>query len=131
MTTSDINLLTLDKMSIVDGHIVLDRKLASRGQYPAIDILSSVSRLMSDVVNDDQLRLCYKFRNVLSDYAKIEDLVNLGAYEKGNNKKADYAVETIDNMTRFLKQGVDAKATMEEGIKKLEGLFKPSDIQQI
>jgi flagellum-specific ATP synthase len=117
--------------SIVDGHIVLDRKLASRGQYPAIDILSSVSRLMSDVVDDDQLRLCYKFRNVLSDYSKIEDLVNLGAYEKGNNKKADYAVETIDNMTRFLKQGVDAKAPMEEGIKKLEGLFKPNDLQQI
>lgn len=109
--------------SIVDGHIVLDRALASRGHYPAVDVLSSVSRLMTDVVDSDYLEYCKKFRAVLADYMKIEDLVNLGAYKRGNNEKADYAVEMIDKLNAFLRQDVETKATMEEGFRQLKELF--------
>jgi flagellum-specific ATP synthase len=114
--------------SIVDGHIVLDRKLASRGHYPAISVLASVSRLMSDVVSKEHLQWCHAFRSTLADYEKIEDLVNLGAYEKGNNKRADYAVEMIDRLNGFLTQAVTERSTMEEGLKALSGLLSPKRI---
>ncbi len=109
--------------SIVDGHIVLDRKLAARGHYPAIDVLSSVSRLMSEVVDNEHLGWAYQFRGTLADYAKIEDLVNLGAYEKGHNKRADYAVEMIDELNRFLRQNVSIPSPMEKGLKEMADLL--------
>jgi len=109
--------------SIVDGHIVLDRKLAARGHYPAIDVLSSVSRLMSEVVDNEHLGWAYQFRGTLADYAKIEDLVNLGAYEKGHNKRADYAVDMIDELGRFLQQNINISSSMETGLKEMAGLL--------
>jgi len=109
--------------SIVDGHIVLDRKLAARGHYPAIDVLSSVSRLMSEVVDNEHLGWAYQFRGTLADYAKIEDLVNLGAYEKGHNKRADYAVEMIDELNRFLRQNINIPSPMEKGLKEMANLL--------
>jgi flagellum-specific ATP synthase len=109
--------------SIVDGHIVLDRKLAARGHYPAIDVLSSVSRLMGEVVDNEHLGWAYQFRGTLADYAKIEDLVNLGAYEKGQNKRADYAVEMIDELNRFLRQNIDMQSPMEHGLKEMAALL--------
>jgi flagellum-specific ATP synthase len=109
--------------SIADGHIVLDRKLASRGHYPAIAVLSSVSRLMSEVVDQQHLKWCHAFRATLADYEKIEDLVNLGAYEKGNNPKADYAVEKIDEFSLFLQQDIFKKSGMEKGLQELETLL--------
>ena len=113
--------------STVDGHIVLDRELASRGHYPAIQILSSVSRIMSDVVDKDHLGYAYKFRRILADYAKIEDLVNLGAYTKGNNQKTDYAIEMIDDLNSFLRQDVGAAASMEEGLKEMVKILSRGD----
>ena len=110
--------------SIVDGHIVLDRELASRGHYPAIAVLRSVSRLMSDVISREHLKGGLEFRGVLADYEKIEDLVNLGAYEKGNNKKADYAVEMIDRLHQFLKQDVSQPSTMEDGFREMSKLLE-------
>ena len=109
--------------SIVDGHIVLDRKLAARGHYPAIDVLASVSRLMGEVVDNEHLGWAYQFRGTLADYAKIEDLVNLGAYEKGHNKRADYAVEMIDEMNRFLRQDVNSQSRMEMGLKEMADIL--------
>lgn len=109
--------------SIVDGHIVLDRQLASRGHYPAVDVLSSVSRLMSDVVEKDHLGRAYELRRILADYAKIEDLVNLGAYEKGNNPRTDRALDMIDDVNGFLQQDVGTSAPMEEGIKEMVRLL--------
>ncbi len=109
--------------SIVDGHIVLDRNLASRGHYPAIDVLSSVSRLMVEVLDKESLRLSHKFREILSDYAKIEDLVNLGAYQRGNNIKADLAVEMIEDLNQFLKQDMNTRAGLEEGFSRLATLL--------
>jgi flagellum-specific ATP synthase len=109
--------------SIVDGHIVLDRKLAARGHYPAIDVLSSVSRLMGEVVDNEHLGWAYQFRGTMADYAKIEDLVNLGAYEKGQNKRADYAVEMIDELNRFLRQNINMQSPLEKGLKEMAGLL--------
>ncbi|MBW1802637.1 MAG: FliI/YscN family ATPase [Deltaproteobacteria bacterium] len=105
--------------SIVDGHIVLDRRLAAMGHYPAIDILSSVSRLMSEVVDNNHLSRSYEFRRILADYAKIEDLVSLGAYVRGNNQRTDYALEMIDDLNEFLRQAVDTPSTMEDACKEM------------
>ncbi|MBN1905731.1 MAG: FliI/YscN family ATPase [Deltaproteobacteria bacterium] len=109
--------------SIVDGHIVLDRSLASKGHYPAVNVLSSISRLMSDVVNRDHLALSYKFRRILADYAKIEDLVNLGAYEKGNNRNTDYALDMIEALNGFLRQDVNDGSTIEASVVQMTKLL--------
>ena len=109
--------------SIVDGHIVLDRKLASQGHYPAVDVLSSVSRLMSDVVDKDHLGRAYEFRRILADYSKIEDLVNLGAYEKGNNKRTDYALEMIEDLGGFLQQNVESASSIKDGLEEMQKLL--------
>jgi flagellum-specific ATP synthase len=109
--------------SIVDGHIVLDRRLASQGHYPAVDVLSSVSRLMSDVLEGDRLEKGYMFRRILADYAKIEDLVNLGAYEKGNNRRTDQALEMIEDLNRFLRQDRGEASSAEEGFQEMARLL--------
>jgi len=109
--------------SIVDGHIVLERQLASQGHYPAIDILTSVSRLMSDVVDNSHLSRSYEFRKILADYTKIEDLVNLGAYERGNSKGTDYALEMIDELYSFMRQDRETASSMEDGRKEMVRLL--------
>ncbi len=109
--------------SIVDGHIVLDRSLASKGHYPAVNVLSSISRLMSDVVSRDHLALSYKFRRILADYAKIEDLVNLGAYERGNNRNTDYALDMIEALNGFLRQDVNEGSTIEAAVVQMTKLL--------
>lgn len=110
--------------SIVDGHIVLDRDLAAKGHYPAINVLSSISRLMTDVVNKDHLDLSYQFRRILADYSRIEDLVNLGAYEKGNNKNTDYALEMVDSLNSFLRQDMSVGSVMDTSILEMGDLLK-------
>ncbi|MBN2059444.1 MAG: FliI/YscN family ATPase [Deltaproteobacteria bacterium] len=100
--------------SIVDGHIVLNRDLASKGHYPAVDVLSSVSRLMNDVMSKEHIARAYEFRRILSDYAKIEDLVNLGAYVRGNNRNTDYALDMIDNLNSFLRQDIFVSSSLEK-----------------
>jgi flagellum-specific ATP synthase len=109
--------------SIVDGHIVLERRLASRGHYPAINILSSVSRLMSEVVEKSHLETAYEFRRLLADYEKIEDLVNLGAYQKGNNPKTDKALDMIDDLNGFLRQAVATGVSYADGIKQMKKMI--------
>ena len=113
--------------SIVDGHIVLDRSLAAKGHYPAVKVLSSISRLMTDVVTKEHLDVSYKFRKILADYEKIEDLVNLGAYERGNNRNTDYALEMIDNLNRFLQQDMLEGSTMDESIAQMTKLLSKSN----
>jgi flagellum-specific ATP synthase len=109
--------------SVADGHIVLDRRLSSRGHYPAVDVLTSVSRLMSEVVDKNQLQKAYEFRRILADYAEIEDLVNLGAYEKGNNDRTDCALEMIDSLNAFLQQDVGSASAMAEGHQEMSALL--------
>jgi len=90
--------------SILDGHIVLDRELASRGQYPCIDVLSSNSRLMSHLVDDNVKSAAYEIRDLMATYKKSEDLINIGAYKRGSNKRIDIAMDRTESITAFLKQ---------------------------
>ena len=117
--------------SVVDGHIVLDRGLASRGHLPAIDILASVSRLMPDVVERQHLDRSYQFRRLLADYNRIEDLVNLGAYEKGNNPRTDCALEMIDDLSAFLRQDMVTASAMAAGLEQLGALMSDSRLRPL
>ena len=90
--------------SILDGHIVLDRELGSRGHYPCIDVLSSVSRLMSHLVSPDLKNAAHEIRDLMATYKKSEDLVNIGAYKRGSNPRLDLAIDRSDLINRFLKQ---------------------------
>ena len=90
--------------SILDGHIVLDRELASRGHYPCIDVLSSVSRLMSHLVARNVKNAAYEIRDLMATYKKSEDLINIGAYKRGSNPRIDTAMDETDPIDAFLKQ---------------------------
>ena len=108
--------------SILDGHIVLSRKLASEGHYPAIDVLQSISRVMIDVVPEAHLQNANKIKEILSVYNDAEDLLNIGAYVRGSNPRIDHAVQMIDRIKAFQKQGIFEKSTLEETQNLLEQL---------
>lgn len=109
--------------SILDGHIVLNRDLAARNHFPAIDILNSASRVMRDIASPRHLELAGKARNVLASYAEAEDLINIGAYVKGSNAKIDYAINKINAINDFLKQGFDETTTLQKTIELLGALL--------
>lgn len=102
--------------SLLDGHIVLSRKLAARGHYPAIDILSSVSRLMSTVATADHLQAAQKMKEIYATYADAEDLINIGAFSSGSNRKIDGAIALIDQIRNFLIQPIRQRTTFENTI---------------
>ncbi len=93
--------------SIVDGHIVLSRKLAGQNHYPAVDIMNSLSRLHRDLVEKDHLKSADQFRTLWANYMDMEDFINMGIYAKGKNKTVDEAIGRIDSMRNFLQQGYD------------------------
>ncbi len=102
--------------SILDGHIMLTRKLANKNHYPAIDILQSISRCMSQVTEPEQKRAAGKIKNIMATYADAEDLINIGAYKKGSNKEIDYAIEKIGEVNDFLMQEVSDHADFNEAV---------------
>ncbi|MFZ5987440.1 MAG: flagellar protein export ATPase FliI [Bacillota bacterium] len=108
---------------ILDGHIVLSRALANRNQYPAIDVLASVSRVMSDIVSDEHKKIANEIKKVMAIYRDAEDLINIGAYVKGSNEKIDYAVEVIDNIIGFIEQGVHDRYSYDEVIDLLKNVL--------
>ena len=110
--------------SILDGHIVLDRKIAHSNHYPAIDILQSISRVMSSIVTDEHKKASGRLNNVLATYREAEDLVNIGAYKPGSNKNIDYALEKIDAVNDYLMQGVNEKFSFEDEVKMLCDIFE-------
>lgn len=109
--------------SIVDGHILLSRDLASQGHYPAIEVMGSVSRCMTDVVPKEQVAKAHAFLEVMATYRRSEDLINIGAYAKGSNKKIDNAIAMIDKLNGYLRQPVDEKVSFAESAKQLAALF--------
>ncbi|WP_044932762.1 flagellar protein export ATPase FliI [Butyrivibrio sp. AC2005] len=109
---------------ILDGHIVLNRKLAQKNHYPAIDVLASISRCMSAIASPEQKKAAGKLKNVLATYSDAEDLINIGAYKAGANKTIDYAVSKIDAVNEFLMQETDEKFTYEEVCAQLQNMFK-------
>ena len=109
--------------SILDGHIMLNRKLAHKNHYPAIDVLQSISRCMSQIVDKEHKTLAGKLKNVLATYNEAEDLINIGAYKSGSNPNIDYAISKIDAVNEFLLQDVDAKYDYEQAVELLRELF--------
>jgi flagellum-specific ATP synthase len=105
--------------SILDGHIVLSRKLAAANHYPAIDVLGSVSRVMPDIVEQSHYGAASALRDVLSAYRDAEDLINIGAYVPGSNPRVDRALSKIEAIRDFLRQGIYERASYEETISQL------------
>jgi len=105
--------------SILDGHIVLSRDIAAKNHYPAIDIMMSTSRVMRDIVTERHIELAGKAKSVMAVYQDSEDLINIGAYAAGSNKKIDYAISRIDAINKFLCQGFNESASLEDTIRDL------------
>ena len=109
--------------SILDGHVVLSRKLADANHYPPIDVLRSVSRLMKDITPRDQTDYASRIVEILAEFERAEDLINIGAYTPGNNQKVDHAISMIDKVRTFLQQGVDERVPLEETLNSMKILF--------
>ena len=109
---------------ILDGHIVLSRAMANKNHYPAIDVLASVSRVMSDIVENDHKKMAAEIKKTMAVHRDAEDLINIGAYVKGSNDKIDYAIDCIDDITSFLQQETDLKVTYDEMKGHLFSLLK-------
>ncbi|MEK4148382.1 flagellar protein export ATPase FliI [Robertmurraya sp. FSL W8-0741] len=108
---------------ILDGHFVLDRELANKGQYPAINVLKSVSRVMNNVVPEEHRKSAEKLRELLSTYINSEDLINIGAYKKGSSKQIDEAIRLYPDIISFLKQETNEKASFHDSLNALYELM--------
>jgi flagellum-specific ATP synthase len=109
--------------SILDGHIMLSRKLGLKNHYPAIDILQSISRCMSSIIPGEHKAAAGKLKNVLATYQDAEDLINIGAYKPGSNPDIDYAISKIKEVNAFLQQEVDSKHEYTEEVAMLMEIF--------
>jgi flagellum-specific ATP synthase len=110
--------------SIVDGHIVLDRRIAQKAHFPAIDILQSTSRVMRSVVSKEHFAAAMALRESMATYKEAEDLINIGAYKQGTNPNIDSAMSMHDQINRFLKQDVSEKMPYPETLKQMAQVFK-------
>jgi flagellum-specific ATP synthase len=102
---------------------MLDRKLGHKNHYPAIDVLQSISRVMSAIATKEHKALAGKLKTVLATYHEAEDLINIGAYKNGSNPDIDYAIRKIRAVNEFLCQGTDEKFQFEEELELLEKVF--------
>jgi flagellum-specific ATP synthase len=109
--------------SLLDGHVVLSRKLATQGHYPAIDVIESLSRLMPDVTGPEHQKAAGRLREVLSTHREAEDLIRVGAYVRGTDPKVDYAVDHLDRVNGFLRQEVSAGSRFDQTERQLMALF--------
>lgn len=105
--------------SILDGHIVLSRKLASAGHYPAVDVLESISRVMTSIITPQHQLAAHRLLEMMANYREAEDLINIGAYVKGSNSKIDEAVSMINHIRAFLKQGALDRQDFHQNIDQL------------
>lgn len=113
--------------SILDGHIMLTRKLANKNHYPAIDVLQSISRCMSMITTKEHKEAAGKLKNVMATYNEAEDLINIGAYKRGSNPNIDNAISKIEAVTKFLLQETDEKFDFEESVEMLKELFEEKE----
>ncbi len=109
--------------SVLDGHAILSRQLASQNHYPAVDILNSISRLMLQVVSPEHRDLAGKIKEIMATYREAEDLINIGAYVKGSSKKIDHAIACIEKINEFLQQGIHEHCAPEDAIAMMAGLI--------
>lgn len=108
---------------ILDGHIVLSRDLAARNHYPAIDIGHSVSRLMTEITDSEHQSLAQRLREVMATYQKMEDIINIGAYQKGSNPEVDEAIKLYPKIVSFLRQDVDEHFSFADSLRQLREIF--------
>ncbi|EGT5069064.1 flagellar protein export ATPase FliI, partial [Clostridioides difficile] len=108
---------------ILDGHIVLSRDLANKNHYPSIDVLNSLSRLMNEIASKEDIKIASFARDMLAEYREAEDLINIGAYASGTNKKIDEAIYYHEHIINFLKQGINEKSSFNETISSLRRVF--------
>jgi len=111
--------------AILDGHIVLTRELADQGHYPAIDVLKSISRLRIDVTSRDVLNAGKILVRHLATYARVEDMVNIGAYAQGSSPEIDLALKMIEPIREYLRQDIEDGQTMEQSFEALQTLVAP------
>ncbi len=109
---------------IIDGHIMLSRKVAMQNRYPAIDVLSSVSRLMNEIAGEEHKKAAVRIRKLLAVYENNIDLVSIGAYKKGTNKELDYALERIDRVYEFLEQKTEESYSLEQTVVEMMKLIE-------
>jgi flagellum-specific ATP synthase len=108
---------------ILDGHLVLDRKLANKGQFPAINPLSSISRVMNDIVDPNHRSAADRLRQLLAIYTDSEDLISIGAYKRGTSKEIDEAIQAYPVIINFIKQAIEEKVTFNESVDLLLSEF--------
>lgn len=112
---------------ILDGHIVLDRELANKGQFPAINVQKSISRLMNHLADPEHKGAASKLRDILTTYLNSEDLINIGAYKRGASREIDRAIALYPNIVNFLKQNVEDKVTIEQSVESLIKLVETGE----
>ncbi len=110
-------------LSILDGHIVLQRQLAAENHYPAIDILSSISRVMATIVERPHLEAANRLRQVVATYRSARDLVDIGAYVQGSNPEVDHALKMMPEVNAFLRQAPDELNPLPETLARLKAMF--------
>lgn len=113
-----------ESRSILDGHIILSTELARQYHYPAIDVLASISRILTHICDKEHLQLIGKVREVLANYKKNELLIRIGEYKPGSDKNADFAIKYVDKVNRFLKQTIEEKSSFEDTLEQLRALFR-------
>jgi len=119
--------------SFLDGHIVLSRKIAAKHHFPAVDILQSSSRLMNEITSSEHKLLAADFRSNLAYYEEAEDLINIGAYVKGNDPKVDKAIDVIEPLTEYLRQGIEDKADLNSDLDTLAQILhsNTAEVEQV
>ena len=110
--------------SILDGHIVLNRKLAQKNHYPAIDVMASISRCMSQIVDKQHKQVAGRIKNLMATYADAEDLINIGAYKAGSNPEIDDAIARNKAINDFLLQDTDEKIDFEETVERMKQIIE-------
>lgn len=121
----DMNEPVADEVrSILDGHLILSAELARQFHYPAVEVLSSASRVMLAIVEDEHMKLVGRLREVLATYRKNELLIKIGEYKRGADKNVDYAIDHIDKVNNFLKQNVEEISNYEDTLSQLKAIFK-------
>lgn len=121
----DMNEPVADEVrSILDGHIILSAELARQYHFPAIDVLSSASRVLTSITTKDHVQLIGKLKEILATYKKNELLIKIGEYKRGSDKNVDYAIDYVEKVNRFLKQAVDEKSGWQDTLQQLRALLK-------
>lgn len=108
---------------ILDGHIVLTRRLANENHFPAIDVNASISRLMSTIADSEHQKMASALRDIISVYDKNLDLISIGAYKPNTNPRLDYAISKIDKVNEFLKQGINENFGFEDTLMRLKEIL--------